>query len=282
MGAPLRVVYEPRLGLSQARRRGISEAEYEVVSFVDDDNWVCSEWVQIVSEIMTSHTEIGACGGDSEAVCETAPPWWFENVKGCYAVGQQGAEMGDITETRGFLWGAGLSVRKSAIQRLVNNGFRSLLSDRRGKLLSSGGDQELCIALRSSGWRLWYDPRLRLQHFIPANRLEWGYLRRLMRGFGASTVGFDAYKHASDEYKPDFRSRIIKTWLWQTADMFNFLVRRHRLLLLSYNKLPEGDLRILDVEKDLGRLYELLKCRKSYRSNILAIRRAPWMRVEEA
>src|SRR5215468_3703384 len=38
----LRVVYEPRLGLSHARSRGLSEARYEIVSFVDDDNWVCS------------------------------------------------------------------------------------------------------------------------------------------------------------------------------------------------------------------------------------------------
>ena len=35
--APLRIVVEPRLGLGHARARGLTEARYEVVSFVDDD-----------------------------------------------------------------------------------------------------------------------------------------------------------------------------------------------------------------------------------------------------
>ena len=35
----LHVVHESQLGLSNARWRGFSQARYEVVSFIDDDNW---------------------------------------------------------------------------------------------------------------------------------------------------------------------------------------------------------------------------------------------------
>jgi glycosyltransferase involved in cell wall biosynthesis len=52
---PLKVVYEPQLGLNNARHRGFIEAKYEIVSFVDDDNRVCPEWVHLVHEVMTRH-----------------------------------------------------------------------------------------------------------------------------------------------------------------------------------------------------------------------------------
>ncbi|MGH7265987.1 MAG: hypothetical protein ACREMB_14255, partial [Candidatus Rokuibacteriota bacterium] len=57
--------------------------------------------------------------------------------------------------------------------------------------INSGGDAEICFALRLAGWRLWFEPRMRLRHFIQTHRLDWWYLRRLFRGVGASSVGFD-------------------------------------------------------------------------------------------
>ena len=42
---------------------------------------------------------------------------------------------------------------------------------------------ELTRALRLSGWKLRIDQRLRLQHFMPSNRLQWTYLRRLQRKY---------------------------------------------------------------------------------------------------
>jgi len=34
---PMRILYEPRLGLAYARERALEEARYEIVSFIDDD-----------------------------------------------------------------------------------------------------------------------------------------------------------------------------------------------------------------------------------------------------
>ena len=47
---PLRVVREERLGLSYARERAFAEAIYPIVLFVDDDNWLNSNWVRTVSQ----------------------------------------------------------------------------------------------------------------------------------------------------------------------------------------------------------------------------------------
>src|SRR5438552_1053990 len=59
----LRVVHECALGLAHARSRGLSEARYEIVSFIDDDNWVDPDWVKVLADVMAQHPDIGACGG---------------------------------------------------------------------------------------------------------------------------------------------------------------------------------------------------------------------------
>src|SRR5689334_8418509 len=107
---PLRVVKEERPGLSHARRRGFDEARYGIISYVDDDNWLESSWVRVAAELMEKHSNIGACGGQSEAVCEVPAPAWFNGLEGSYAVGHQAPKAGDVAWMRGFLWGAGLTV----------------------------------------------------------------------------------------------------------------------------------------------------------------------------
>ena len=42
----LRVMLEPQLGLTSAWLRGIVEAKYEVVSFIDDDNLAARDYSQ--------------------------------------------------------------------------------------------------------------------------------------------------------------------------------------------------------------------------------------------
>ena len=269
--APLRVAHEPRLGLSNARHKGIEESKYEIVSFVDDDNWICPEWVQTISEIMRDAPDVGACGGKVEAVCEEDPPSWFGEYARDYAVGPQAEGTGDVTFTRGYLWGAGLSIRKSAWRHLRQIGFKSLLVGRQGQSLTSGEDSELCFALRLAGWRLWYDERLKLQHYIPSNRLKWNYLRRLHRGFGAATVGLEPYS----EYMLSPGSGTIQqfrdTWQWKAAGTLKVLLRQ-LLNVRLVDGLGEGSAQIIKLEWTWGRLIKLLKARGGYNKSMLAVR----------
>jgi glycosyltransferase involved in cell wall biosynthesis len=263
--ATLRVVYERRLGLSHARNRGFSEAKYEIVSFVDDDNWVSPNWIQLVSEIMSQHPDMGACGGENEGVYEITPPWWFDRCRRCYAIGPQGTKAGDVSLTRGYLWGAGLSIRKLAWQQLLREDFHPLLVDRQGERLSTCGDSELCFALRLAGWRLWYDPRLRIRHFVPAARFEWLYLRRIFRGLGAASVILDLYHNALTGDCKTRIERVKRTWHWKIlAASMKLVWYKGNSWLSLYSKL-EGNADTLEMEARLGRLIELMRVRREYR-----------------
>jgi glycosyltransferase involved in cell wall biosynthesis len=278
---PLRVLSEPRLGVAYARFLGLNEARYDYIGFVDDDNWMAPNWVEVAIKIMSQHPEIGACGSYSEPVFETTPPWWFDQFKELFAIGANG-ESGDVTHTRGVLWGAGMVIRKAAWQQLADNGFHFLLAGQQGQTLTKGEDTELCLALRVAGWKIWYDQHLQFRHFLVAHRMNWNYMRRLQRGGGISTIGHDPYYFA---LKPK-RKGLLKlvrelreTWQWQILMALKILFRRPDKLVSALFFPSEGSRDALDIEANLGRVQGLLQKRKTYRSNKLKIRHAVWRQV---
>ncbi|MEL7356071.1 MAG: glycosyltransferase [Cyanobacteria bacterium J06560_6] len=287
---PMRVVSEPKLGIINARYRGIAEARYEILSFIDDDNWVCPTWVQTVSDVMSEHPEVGACGSKNIPEFEGEKPWWFDLSGKSYAVGSQGPESGgDVTWTEACLVGAGLSLRKTAAQQLIEAGFQSLLVGCKGKALNRGEDTEICFALVLAGWHLWYEPRLQLKHFLTADRLHWKYLRRLRRGGGRATLGFDPYRLVFEEceHKHDIsfwwhtkssetRQPDRRIWQQQLFSAFKDLLRHPLTLVSSLIQPMEGDIRALKTETRIGRFLELLQSRETYDINIQTVKSAAW------
>jgi len=221
--APLRVVSEPRVGLMNARISGFREANYEFVSFVDDDNWVCEDWVVNVYKIMREHPEIGACGGRSEAVFDIEPPDWYHQYHGSIAVGEQSKEEGDVTASRGWLWGAGLTIRKTAWEEIRNKKTVFLLSGRNGLKLSSGEDNEICYALRILGWRLYYSPQLSLKHFISANRISWEYLCKIQSDNGYTLIVMSRYHKFFKNKFPENCFKYIRHWLGTLYSLLKLL-----------------------------------------------------------
>jgi glycosyltransferase involved in cell wall biosynthesis len=191
---PLRIIHEPAPGLSNARRTGLKEAAYQIVSLVDDDNWVEEKWIQKIYNHFRHNPSIGLLGGQGEPVMEEAPPSWFEKYKKCYAVGPQ-----DTRSTK-IMYGAGLTINKKAWNKLVSNGFRFVLSDRKGASLTSGGDSELCYAVMLAGYELLYDKNLKFRHVMPKERINWNYLMRLIQSFGRTDPVLNIYYSTSNEY----------------------------------------------------------------------------------
>ncbi len=277
-GAPLRVVRENKPGLSHARNCGLQTARYEYVSFIDDDNWVCADWVRTIASIFDAHADVGMCGGTGEPVFEATPPAWFFSHAVNYAVGAQGAETGYLHER--ILWGAGLSIRLSAWRALVAAGFSPRLSDRSGNSLSSGGDTELCVALTLRGWRQWFDGRLLYRHFIPASRLQWRYMRRLYRGFGASAVEFEPYLFVLSNRKRALADRFRQLWIWRLQAAFRDALRNSRKFWRAWRSGVEGDAEVLRFEIVIGRVQNLLGSARSYGKGVRAVRDAAWRRPD--
>jgi glycosyltransferase involved in cell wall biosynthesis len=190
----LRIAPEPRPGLNFARERAWAEAARPLVCFCDDDNLLAPDYLERAVGIMAAVPQTGALGGRGEAVSDVPLPEWFGVAARSYAVGPQAAADGEVPVSGGCLYGAGMVVRRSAWDRLVASGFEPRLLGRQGGRVTSGDDNELCLALVATGWRLHYSHHLAFRHVIPARRLSEPYCRALYRGFGEALVVLNAYR----------------------------------------------------------------------------------------
>jgi glycosyltransferase involved in cell wall biosynthesis len=262
---PLRVVAESKLGLSHARERGFREAQFEIVAFVDDDNWISEGWVAAVSDALSSDPGLGGVGSLVYPVFESAPaPWLLESEVRLYALRFEPED-----DTR-YLVGAGMAIRKAAWQELIDRGFRWRLIDRKGKNLSTCGDTETSCALRLGGWRLRADDRMRLLHYLPARRLTWQYYRRLLRAFYASHSMIDLY-YASADGIP-LSSHLGRPWQrLALSSLIRSFLRPRRLWKWMFSGV-EGDPEVIEQERDFGQLFGLLSFRSEYTDLVRQIR----------
>ncbi len=271
--AALRVIHEPRLGLSNARERGFNEARYEIVSFVDDDNWINNDWVKVASEVMTADPELGAVGGVSEPLASVPLPPWFERYANFYAILRE-HEFDTLGTPPTRLIGAGLTVRKAAWDRLLREGFHSWLPDRQGARLSGGGDTELTIALRLNGWKLGLEPRLRLKHFMPEHRLNWRYLRRMVRTYAVSHVALNAYYINNDT--DHLRLSLRRKWWWHVLSLTKGLMLSPEKIIAFLRSSNEGNREAIEAEEILGRIIGSATLRGRYQKIERDVRNARW------
>lgn len=210
----LRVVREKRPGLSYARRAGIVEAQYEVLLFCDDDNQLCEEYAVRAFSLFRSNPEIGAVGGIGRELLEGQAPEWWPMFSRSYAVGPQADKSGPVRTSRGYVYGAGMCVRKAVMMKLMRHNFEPLLKDRSGRELTSGGDVEICFLIRAMGYEIWYDENLKFDHVVDKSRLTWSYYLDLKRGINRSfPVGFSfrLFNRLDDVSVLDFTLNYVRT-----------------------------------------------------------------------
>jgi len=190
------VVDEVKSGLIYARKKGRDVASFDYLVYSDDDNFFNDNYIETAYKIMESGEEIGIVGGLGIAEFENPDinPPWFDVHQLSYAVGPQANNNLTGNET-GFVYGAGIIIRKSVWLMLENHGFENLLCGRKREKLSSGEDTELCYAFRLAGYKIYYEPSLVFKHLIANGRTKIEYLEDLYFGFGKSNLVIGIYDH---------------------------------------------------------------------------------------
>ncbi len=188
------IVHETKQGLTYARLKGFNESTGDIIVMVDDDNILDASYLEMALNLFEKNSKIGAIGGKSIPLFETTPPEWLDEFYSSLAL----RDLGD--EPISSLWnneypnaapiGAGMAVHRNALTSYIEKitSGKSKISDRTGNSLSSGGDNDIVIAMLKSGWQVGYFPELRLQHIIPAQRMQADYLARLLNSTNKSWV----------------------------------------------------------------------------------------------
>jgi glycosyltransferase involved in cell wall biosynthesis len=190
-----RVVREERIGLTNARLAGGAATKGEVLVFVDDDNVLASDYLEVVANLFAERPQLGAAGGKSLPEWETVPEIWVQEFASTLALRDLGKEPQVAgSDVRGYPScapvGAGMALRRSAWAVYVDYVSRdsTALTDRTGGELTSGGDNDIVLRILKAGWEVGYFPQLSLTHLIPAGRLSRDYLARLNHGIAKSWV----------------------------------------------------------------------------------------------
>jgi glycosyltransferase involved in cell wall biosynthesis len=200
-----RLICEPELGLTPARLAGIAAARGEVLVFVDDDNVLAPDYLEQALALLDSEPRIGAAGGILEGEFEVPPPRWMRpyiNLLGIRDFGPRPIQA--LIYNQVGPWepiGAGMVIRRAIAchyARLACDPRRRSL-DRRGRGLASCGDTDMARCAPELGFSLAYEPGLRLVHLMPAARLRFRYLLRLVHGIKRSGILLDRIRTGQPE-----------------------------------------------------------------------------------
>jgi hypothetical protein len=188
-----RIVREDTLGLTPARLRGIQESAAELLVFVDDDNVLDADYLEVALRVASEKPFLGSWSGNCEPDFDAAPPAWLRRYWGNLALRKVDRDLWSNLPREGetLPCGAGLCVRREAARHylmLNQTGKRSFQLDRTGDSLISGGDQDLAACACDLGYGVGVIAALRLTHLIPAARLTLDYQTRLAEGIYCSAV----------------------------------------------------------------------------------------------
>lgn len=215
-----RHIREERLGLTPARLRGIKEANAETLVFVDDDNLLNLDYLELALEISKSWSILGVWGGQAKPEFESTPPEWTKPYWGALAIKEFERDMwSNLLEVLPV--GAGMCVRKSVAHKyaeLVQNHPKRINLDRKGNndptgLIISGGDLDLAMTSSEINLGTGLFVRLQLTHLIPANRLQEEYLIRWMEGNAYSSGMLNFFRGQNiDALRVSWFRKVIEFW----------------------------------------------------------------------
>ncbi len=166
---PLQTVEVKVPGVVAAMNAGLEAARGDIIAFTDDDAAPHPDWLERIETHFLADDSIGGVGGrdwvyrgkqllneEREVVGKLQ---WFGRAIGNHHIGVGKAREVDI------LKGVNMSFRRNAIAGLHFD------SKMQGTGAQVHFELAFCLALRRRGWKLIYDPMVRVNHY-PAQRFD--------------------------------------------------------------------------------------------------------------
>jgi len=192
-----RIVREETLGLTPARLRGIRESTGDLLVFVDDDNVLDPDFLEVAQRTIAERPFLGSWSGQCRPAFETPPPEWTRPYWGNLVIREFDRDIwSNLPRLPASMpCGAGLCVRRNVALRYMDlheSGKRPFQFDRNRKLLLSGGDNDLAACACDEGLGVGLIASLKLTHLISPDRLTEDYLARLAEGIHYSSTLLDS------------------------------------------------------------------------------------------
>ena len=212
-----RHIREEQLGLTQARLRGIKESIGEILIFVDDDNILEADFLEVNVNISQEWPMLGVWGGQIVPEFEQAPADWAKPYLILLAVREFDRDKwsNSTIPNESVPCGAGICVRKFVAEKYAEQTLKDEKRaelGRKGKLLTSGEDTDLALTACDLGLGTGQFRSLKLTHIISANRLQENYLLRLVKVFFYSQTLMMALRKQPLPAKPCISQKLLQKY----------------------------------------------------------------------
>lgn len=181
----LRFLKEENQGLVYCRHRGAKEAQGEIICYLDDDSFVDKNWLIEIEKTFLDSNVILA-GGNNTPKYESTPPKWLKYFWNNTSYGKYMSELSLIEFNTGkqkvptwFVFGCNFIIKKDAIFKYGGFNPDTIPIDK----IKYRGDGETALSYKLNNEKLcaFFNPKIKIQHYVPNKRMTIEYLKK--RGY---------------------------------------------------------------------------------------------------
>ena len=180
---PVRRLFQPLPGLSNARNLAVAEATGDYVIWTDDDVLVAPDWLAEYAKAFKQRPDAKVFGGPIAPWFPDTPPAWLESVWPRVANAYACIDYGDLplplTSER-VPFGANMAMRTDALR---SHPYDPNLGVRPGSRMG-GEETDVVRRVLAAGGTGWWIPGTRVRHYIQPERQTLKYLRGWWYAYG--------------------------------------------------------------------------------------------------
>jgi glycosyltransferase involved in cell wall biosynthesis len=182
---PIRRVFEPKAGLSNARNAGVAAALGEYILWTDDDVEVEENWLAAYTEAFRRFADGVVFGGRIIPTLEPPTPVWFrENLTMLHdilALRDFGDDYSLLSPQGGRIpWGANYAVRTAEQRKFLYDPELGVSPGKR----RIGEETSVMVAMLVAGYAGYWVPNAKVFHIISPSRQTEKYVRDYWCGSG--------------------------------------------------------------------------------------------------
>lgn len=178
-----RYFLEENQGHTFARNRGIRESKGEILTFIDDDAFVDTDFVKNIQDYFDKNPDVQALGGKIKPVYEAEEPKWMSKYLLTLVSAIDLGNKPKLFSGNKFPIGANMSFRKRVF---ATYGIFNTELGRRAEGLEGGDEKEMFLRMKKNNEVIHYVPSVKVDHIIPEKRTKIEYIKGLGIGVGSS------------------------------------------------------------------------------------------------
>lgn len=200
---PIRCVREDVPGLSNARNRGVSEANGTYICWTDDDVILDPNWLAAYVDAFEKHPEAVIFGGRVIPVLEGPTPAWFQRSMHIWPLSSITAtrDFGDAELALDFKkginpWGANFAVRTAEQKKYRYNPHLGVAPTHK----RTGEEVDVMYKMVQAGASGWWVPGSKVLHQIPLKRQSLAYIYEYCYQAGETFAFVQAHAPGNNHY----------------------------------------------------------------------------------